>query len=164
MLTESLFHCNCTCEGLVFIQGCSDPPAMHCNTGFSKVHSPMLNAGATAIAPVKVCCTYRGAVPNHQCTGFGKIHSPLLSAALQNRLAAGLCHCNCNCEDLLFIQMCSLLPPMHCNTGFGRMHSSLLSAVLQKRLTEGLYHCNHTYEGLVTCLYGPLATCQQASL
>ena len=43
----------------------------------------------------------------HCSTDLGKMHSPLFSAALQNRLTAGLCHCNYTYGDLLFIQVCS---------------------------------------------------------
>ena len=42
--------------------------------------------------------------PMHCNPGFGKMHFPQLRAALQNRLAAGLWHCNSVYEDLLFLQ------------------------------------------------------------
>jgi len=69
------------------------------------------------------------------------MHSPQLWAALQNRLTAGLCHCDCAYQDLLFIQVCSDHSPRHCSTVQSKMHPPLLSAALQTRLTAGLCHC-----------------------
>ncbi len=77
------------------------------------------------------------------------MQSPLLTAALQDRLAAGLYHCNYTYGDLLCIQVCSDPTPVHCNTVQSKMHSPLLSAALQDRLAAGLYHCNYTYEDLL---------------
>ena len=79
----------------------------------------------------------------------GKMQSPLFSAALQNRLTACLCHCNCTYEDLLLTQVCSDPPTMHCSTGSGQIHLPLSSAALQNRLTASLCHCNYTYEELL---------------
>ena len=45
--------------------------------------------------------------PEHCNTVQGKMYSPVLTAALQDRLAAGLYHCNYTYEGLLFIQVCS---------------------------------------------------------
>ncbi len=87
--------------------------------------------------------------PMHCSTCLGKMHFPLSTAALQNRLATGLCHCNYTYEDLLLMQVYSDPPPMHCIAGFGKMHSTLSSAALQHRLTTGLCHCNYTYEDLL---------------
>ena len=53
----------------------------------------------------------------HCSTGQGKLHSPLFKAALQNRLTAGLSHCNYTYGDLLFVQVCSDTTAMHCSTG-----------------------------------------------
>ncbi len=47
------------------------------------------------------------------------MHLPLSSAALQNRLAACLCHCNYTYEGLLLTQVCTDPSPMHCKPGFG---------------------------------------------
>ena len=77
------------------------------------------------------------------------MQSPLLSAALQDRLAAGMYHCNYTYEALLVIQVCSDPTPVHCITVQGKMQSPLLSAALQDRLAAGLYHCNYTYEDLL---------------
>ena len=76
---------------------------------------------------------------------LGKLQSPLLGIALQNRLFAGLCHCNDTHGHLLFIQVCSDPTPMHCNTGQGKLYSPVLSVVLQNRHKAGLCHCNDTY-------------------
>ena len=65
------------------------------------------------------------------------MQSPLLTAALQDRLAAGLHHCDYTYEDLLFIQVCSDSTPEHCNTVQGKMHSPVLTAALQDRLAAG---------------------------
>ena len=70
------------------------------------------------------------------------MHSPLFSSALQNRLTAGLCHCNQAYGELLFIQVCSEPSKMHCNTGLGKMHFPLFSGALQKR------NCMKTFLGL----------------
>jgi len=85
----------------------------------------------------------------HCSTGLGRMHAPLFIAALQNRLTAGLFHCNHTYGDLLFIQGCSGPAQLHCSTGLGRMHAPLFIAALQNRLTAGLCHCNHTYGGLL---------------
>ena len=65
------------------------------------------------------------------------MQSPQLSAALQDRLAGGLYHCNYTYEDLLFIEMCSEATPVHCNTVEGKMQSLQLNAALQDRLAAG---------------------------
>ena len=89
-------HCRAALLRAKCILYCS---VLLCKTGWQQ-------ACVNAIAPVQICCSYRCAVTQHQMhcsTGFGKMHSPLFSAALQNRLTAGLCHCNCTCANLLFI-------------------------------------------------------------
>ena len=86
--------------------------------------------------------------PIHCNTGQGKMHSPLFSAALQNRLIAGLCHCNYTHQDLLYIQVCrNNTNSLH--TGQGKMHSPLFSAALQNSLTAGLFHCKYTCQDLL---------------
>jgi len=77
------------------------------------------------------------------------LHFPLCSAALQNRLTAGLGHCNHTQGDLLFIQLCSDPIAMHCSTGQGEMPYTLCSAALQNRLKAGLGHCNYTQGDLL---------------
>ena len=77
------------------------------------------------------------------------MQSPLLSAALQDKLAAGLYHCNHTFEDLLFIQVCSEPTPVHCNTVLVKMRSPVLSAAVQISLTAGLCQCNYTYGDLL---------------
>ena len=77
------------------------------------------------------------------------MQTPLFSSALQNRLTAGLFHCNHTYGGLLFIQGCSEPAQLHCSTGLGRMHSPLFSSALQNRQTAGLFHCNHPYGGLL---------------
>ena len=84
------------------------------------------------------------ATPMHCSTAQGKTASLLFSAALQNRLTAALCHCNCIYGGLLFIQMCSDATQVHCNTGQGKIASLLFSAALQNKLTAALCHCNCT--------------------
>ena len=70
---------------------------------------------------------------------------PQLSFALQDRLVAGLYHCDYTYEDLLLMQVCSEPTPVHCNTVQGKMQCPQLSAALQDRLAAGMYHCNYTY-------------------
>ena len=101
--------------------------------------------------------------PMHCSTGQGKVHLPLFSAALQNRLTAGLCHCNHTYGDLLSIQVCSEPTPMHFSTGQGKVHFPLLSAALQNRLTAGLFHCNSTYGHLLFIQMCSEATKMQCS-
>ncbi len=84
----------------------------------------------------------------HCSTGQGKIASLLSSAALQNRLLAGLCHCNYIYGDLLLIQMCSDPTPMHCRFGQGITASLLFSSALSTSLTAALCHFNKTYGDL----------------
>ena len=67
----------------------------------------------------------------HYNIGFEKMSSPLFSAALQNRLAAGFCHCIYTFEGLLCIQVGSDPPPMHCNTVKEKRRFPLLSVALQ---------------------------------
>jgi len=90
------------------------------------------------------------------------MHSSLFSTALQNRLTAGLCHCNSTYGDLLFIQMCREPTEMHCSTDLGKMHSSLFSSALQNRLTAGLCHCNSTHGDLLF-KHSPLLRCCSAN-
>ncbi len=160
-LAAGLYHCKYIYEDFLFIQVCSDPTpgtatllsangipqcsGLLCKTGLQQ-------ACITASTSMKISSSYRCAVTQHQrhCnTAFCKWQSPLLSAALQDRLAAGLYHCNYIYEDLLFIQVCSDPTPEHCNTVFCKMHSPLLTAALQDRLAAGLYHCNYTYGDLL---------------
>ena len=82
-------------------------------------------------------------------TALGRMLFPLFSAALQNRLKAGLCHCNYTYGDLLCIQVCSEAAQMHCSTGFCKMQSPLFSNALQNRLTAGMCHCNYTYGAFI---------------
>ena len=112
-----------------------------CKTGSQQVC-------VTAITPMEICSSYRlcnEPIEIHCSTGQGKMHSPLFSAVLQNRLTAGLCHCNNTYGDWHFIQVSSESTEMDCSTGQGKMPSPLFSAALQNRLTAGLCHCNHTY-------------------
>ncbi len=87
--------------------------------------------------------------PMHCWTSQGKVHSLLFSAPLQNRLTAGLCHCNDTYGHLLFKKVCSDPTTMHCLTSKGEVHSLLFSASLQNRLTGGLCHCHDTYRHLL---------------
>ena len=127
-LTAGLGHCNYTYGDLLFIQVCSDTTAMHCSTGqinwiphcsklLCKTGSQLV--WVTAITPMEICCSYRCAVTQQQCTAaLGRANCiPHCSAALQNRLTAGLGHCNYTYGDLLFIQVCSDTTAMHCSTG-----------------------------------------------
>ncbi len=143
---QSLCHCRYTYEGLLLIQGCSDPPPMLCSTGFGKRHSPLSSVALQNSLKACVChckCNFlfiqvcSAPAPMHCITGFGRMHSPLSCAAMQNSLTACMCYCRYTYEDLLQIQLCIDPPAMHCNTGFGRMHSPLSSAALQHRLTTG---------------------------
>jgi len=85
-----------------------------------------------------------------QCsTDQGKAACLLLSAALQNRLAAALCHCNYTYGGLLFIQVCSDATTMHCSSDQGKIACLLFSAALQNRLKAALCHCNYTYGDLL---------------
>ncbi len=87
--------------------------------------------------------------PVHCGTVHGKVQRPLLTAALQDRLAAGLYHCNHSCEDLLLTQVCSDSTAVHFDTVQGKMQCPLLGAALQDKLAAGMYHCNHSYEDLL---------------
>ena len=158
----ALCRCNHTCEDsysnhtyedLLFIQVCSPTTPAHCSTIPGKMHCPSAQCCCatqadsrlvpaaitpvkihTAITPMKICCSYRSAVPPHQRTAvqiMAKCIAPLHSAAVQHRLTAGLCRCNHTCEDsysnhtyedLLFIQVCSPTTPAHCSTNHGKMH------------------------------------------
>ena len=75
--TACLSHCSYTYEDLLLIQVCTDPPPMHCSTGFGKCipHCPGLlcNTGSqhacvVANTPEKICCSYKCALTRHQCT------------------------------------------------------------------------------------------------
>ena len=108
-----------------------------------------LDSGDRLLPRTVLRCNGVGSLPMHCSTDSGKMHAPQLKAALQNRHAVALCHCDCTHEGLLFIQVCSDPPPMHCNTDCGKMYSPLLSVALKKRHTAALCHCNYTYEGLL---------------
>ena len=43
-LAAGLYHSNYTYEDLLFIQVCSDPTPVHCNTVQGKMQSPLLSA------------------------------------------------------------------------------------------------------------------------
>ena len=105
-LAAGMYHCNYTYEALLVIQVCSDPTPVHCITVLCKMQCTQCCSATalqvhcytcmTAITPMKLCCSYRCAVNQHQCTAsllFAKCSHPLLSAALQDRLAAGMYHC-----------------------------------------------------------------------
>ena len=76
-LTTGLCHCNHAYEDLLLMKVCSDPPPMHCSTCLGKRHFPLSSAAlqtgsqhacVTAITPMKLCCSYKCAVTQHQCT------------------------------------------------------------------------------------------------
>ena len=78
-----------------------------CKTGWQQ-------ACATANTPVD-CSSFRSAVAQHQGSAtllLAKWNCPLLSTAVQNRLAAGLCHCRYTCGSVLLIQVCSGAAPI----------------------------------------------------
>ena len=75
--TACFCHCNHTYEDLLLIQVFSDPTPMHCSTCLGKMHFPLSSAAlqtcsqhacVTAITPMKICCSYKCAVTQHQCT------------------------------------------------------------------------------------------------
>ena len=142
------YHCNYTCAALRFIQVCSESAPMHCSTGFCKNAIPTVQCCSTkqghsmhhiiAMTPVKICCSYKCAVTQHQST------AALVLAKCSPHCSVLLCktgsqhapyRCSDSCEDLLFIQVCSGSAPMHCSTGFGKMQSPLFSVALQNRVT-----------------------------
>ena len=50
---------NYTMQDLLFIQVCSEPPSMHCSTGFGKLHSPLSSAALQNRLTVCLChCNY----------------------------------------------------------------------------------------------------------
>ena len=63
------------------------------------------------------------------------------TAALQDRLAAGMYHCNYFYEDLLLIQVCSDPTRVHCNTVHGKMQCPQLSAVITPMGVCPSYRC-----------------------
>ncbi len=85
----------------------------------------------------------------HCSSGQDKTACLLLSVALQNRLAAALCHCNYTYGGLLFIQVCSDATTMHCSSGQDKTACLLFSAALQNRFKAALSHCNYTYRDLL---------------
>ncbi len=92
-----------------------------CECGHSPWHigGSLLNVVmALLIWPRALCSTALGKLR-------GKLRAQLLSAALQNRLTAGLCHCNDTYESLLFIQQTNDPTPfnLHCNTN---LHSNTI--------------------------------------
>ena len=86
----------------------------------------------------------------HCSTSNETIASLLFSAALQNRLTACLCHCNCSYGDLLSTQVCCDATSMHCSTSNDTIASLLFCAARQNRLTACLCHCNYTCGGLLS--------------
>ena len=107
----------------------------------------------TGIAPMDICSFIQVCSEPAQkncSTGLGKMHSPLFSSALQNRLTAGLCHCNSTCGDFIFIQVCSEPTEMQSSTSLVKLHSPLFRSALQNRLTAGLCHCSSTYGDLLS--------------
>ena len=116
-LTAGLCHCNHTYEVLVIRQ--------------VKSHQTCGTAGTH----LKIFCSYRSAVSQHQCTAnlFWAICivPPLLSAAVEQRVTMGLCHCN---HMLLSIQFA--VSPHH-----GHKQCILQSAVLQCIGVESVQSC-----------------------
>ncbi len=144
---HALCHCNYTFEDLLPIQVCSEPanctaallwanaiPTVQCCSA-KQAH---IMHYIIATTPVKICCSYRCAVTQHQCTAalvWAKC-SPHCSVLLcKTGSKHALCHCHYTYKDLMLIQVCSESAPVHCSTGFGKMQSPLFSAALQNRLT-----------------------------
>ena len=160
-LTACMCHCKYTYEGLLFTQVCNDPAPMHCTLALANCipQCPVLlcktlsqHACVTVNAPIKVCCSYKCAVTQHQCTAALALaecipHCPVLLCKTVSQQA--LCYCKYTYEGLLFIQVCSDPTAVNCSTGFGRMHSPLSSAALRSSLTACMCHCKCTYEGLL---------------
>ena len=72
---QALCHCKYTYEGLLFTQVCNDPAPMHCTLALANCipDCPVLlcktlsqHACVTVNAPIKVCCSYKCAVTQHQ--------------------------------------------------------------------------------------------------
>ncbi len=132
-LAAGLYHCNNPLADLLFIQVCSDATPKPCSTGHGRIASPhcsvlLCKTGSkqalTAITTMKICCSYRCAVTQHQCTAllfFAKCcaHSSVLLCKTGSQQA--LCHCNYTFTHLLFIQVCSDPTPMHCTTVLCKM-------------------------------------------
>ena len=81
-------------------------------------------ACATANTPMEIGSSDRCAVAQQQSSAtllLAKCNCPLLGAAVQNRLTAGLCHCNYTYGDWLFRQVCSGPTAEQCHTAFGKV-------------------------------------------
>ncbi len=104
-LAARLYHCKYPHGNLLFIQACSDPTPVHCNTVQGKMPCPLISAALQDwLAAGLYHCKYtnedllflqvcRDPTPVHCNTVQGKMQCPLISAALQDWLAAGLYHC-----------------------------------------------------------------------
>ncbi len=141
-LAAGLYHCNYTCEDLMFVQVCSDPTPVQCNTLLGKMLCPQLKGALQVrlaaglyhsnhtyeyLLFIQVCSD---PTPVHCNTVQGKMQCPQLNGALPDRLSAGLYHCNYTCEDLLFIQVCSDPTPVHCNTAELTDGSSVIACLM----------------------------------
>jgi len=97
---------------LLFIQVCSDPTPVHCNTVQGNMQSPLTSAAVQDwLASGMYYCKYTyedllfiqvcsDPTPVHCNAVQGKMQSPLISAAQQDWLASGLYHCKYTYEDL----------------------------------------------------------------
>jgi len=126
-LASGLYHCNHTYELFLFIQKCSDPTPVPCNTVLCKMQCPQLSAALQdRLAASLYHCNYTcenllfiqkcsDPTPVPRNTVQGKMQTPQLSAALQDRLAASLYHCNYTCGKFLFAQVCSEPSQVYCS-------------------------------------------------
>ena len=121
---SKLCRCNYTRGSLLFIQVCSDPSPVYCNTVCSKQHSHCLvllcktdsqKSCVGAITPVEVCSSCRCAMTQNQCT------ETLFLANIIPHCFEKLCKTGSqqvvlvqlHYGDPLFIQVCSDPTPVH---------------------------------------------------
>jgi len=88
--TAGLCQCSYTSGDLLFIQLCSDPTPVRCNTVFGHFCRPLCDSDYTygGLLFIQVCIK---PTPMQCSFGQGKTQPSLFSAAPQNRLTAGPC-------------------------------------------------------------------------
>jgi len=104
-------------------------PVLVCRTSSQHACVTEIHLG-NELAAIKVCSEPTAVLCS---TAQGTMHFPLFSVALQNRLAACLCHREYTSEDSLLEKECNEPTPILCSIAQDKTHSPLFSAALQNR-------------------------------
>ena len=138
-------------EVLLFLQGCTIKPKMHCSWVQVKIHALLLSAAEQNQAdnslvplhldPWSFCSSYKGALTSLRCTAAGlrskSMHCCSVSLS-KTKLTTVFSHCSHTREGFALLEGCTQKPKMHCSRVQVKIHALLLSAAEQNQADSSL--------------------------